>query len=396
MKILLIHQNFPGQFRELAPAWLACGHAVSAIGCTPPQALQGPAWHGLSYYPYQCPPHRWRGQVLGDHLWRLSREQQLAPDLVIAHAGWGEASVVKTIWPTVPLIVYPELWGSARALGMGFDNRRPPLTRSEHRAIERQNRITAHAMSKADALVAPTAFQRDGFPEPWPERITCIHEGVALDRLRPDPRASLLLPDGQLLDRSERVITYVSRRFEPLRGIHTVLAALPPLLQRNPGLQVVLVGGEGTGYGPDLDDPLQQLPPELDQRRLHRVGHLRHSQLTALLQLSNVHVYLTYPYTLSWSVLEAMACGVPVVGNPNGPLDELIQHNHNGLLVDFNTPDQLTDALQQLLDQPALRRRLGQAARHSVEQHYSLATALARYDALFNQLCPAAACEPNP
>ena len=391
MQILLVHQNFPGQFRELAPAWLARGHTVSAIGCMPPEALQAAAWRGLIYHPYHCPPQRWRGQVVGDHLRSLQHEHALRPDLVIAHAGWGEASAVKTVWPKVPLIVYPELWGSPRALGVGFDSHRPPLSPAEHQAIARQNRITAHAMTRADALVVPTVLQRDGFPEPWAERIVCIHEGVPIDRLRPNPSASLRLPDGHLVDRSERVITYVSRRFEPLRGIHTFLAALPPLLERDPGLQVLLVGGEGPGYGLETAKPLQDLPTGLDASRVHHLGHLDHRQLTTVLQVSSVHVYLSYPYTLSWSVLEAMACGVPVVTNHDGPLEGVIHHEANGLLVDFNAPEQLRVALQRLLDQPALRRRLGEASRHTVEAQFSLSRALAHYDQLFHQLCSAAA-----
>ena len=393
MHILLVHQNFPGQFRELAPAWLARGHRVSAVGTTPAKQFWDSRWQGLTYLPYSCPQDQLRAKVLADHLRQLRHDHQLEPQLVIAHSGWGEAAPVKEIWPDRPLVVYPELWGSEHALGVNFDPQQQPIAQAEQQAIRRHNQRTLRALHLADAIVAPTAFQRDSFPFPWRERFTLIHEGVNCKRLQPNPRASHLLPNGQLLDRSNAVITYVSRHFEPLRGLHTFLAALPPLLTAHPALQVVMVGGAGTSYGQEASHPqghlaeqLEKLPASFDHSRLHCVGPLPYEKLCALLQLSSAHVYLTYPYTLSWSLLEAMACGAAVVGNHGGPLDEVIEPGSNGLLVDFNSPAQLTAGLQELLSHPDRRQQLAQAARRTVEQHYSLELALARYERLFGQL----------
>lgn len=393
MHILLVHQNFPGQFRDLAPAWLACGHRVSAIGSAP---WSGDASHrlaGLAYFPYACPAHRWRPQVLAVHLQRLAQQEQLRPDVVIVHSGWGEAIPIKDIWPHASLVVYPELWGSAQALGDGFDPLQAPLGSDALREIRLQNTRSAYALQRSDAAVAPTAFQRNSFPSPWRERIQVIHEGVDCDQLYPDPAAMVLLPNGLLLDRCDRVITYVSRQFEPLRGLHTFLAALPPLLEQDPRLQVVMAGGAGPGYGPSAPHPdghlaqqLARLPDHFDHSRLHRVGPLPYAQFRSLLQISSAHVYLTYPYTLSWSVLEAMACGAPVVGNHTGPLDDVITDGENGLLVDFTSPAQLTDALQGLLSDPPLGQRLSQAGRQTVLENYSLALSLKRYEQLFSQL----------
>ena len=397
MHILLIHQNFPGQFRELAPAWLRSGHQITAIGNSSQGLFQSQTWSGLGYFPYQCPGHRWRPQAVANHLQALVQKHQLQPDLVIAHSGWGEAIPIKDIWPRTPLLVYPELWGSPMALGDGFDPLQPALSAAQHREITLQNRRSAYALQQADAAVAPTAHQRDSFPSPWRERIQVIHEGVNCDQLHPDPSASVLLPQGLLLDRWDRVITYVSRQFEPLRGLRTFLAALPPLLDRDPRLQVVMVGGTGPGYGLHASHPdghlareLARLPADLDHSRLHRLGPLPYSQLRSLLQISTAHVYLTYPYTLSWSVLEAMACGAPVVGNHSGPLDEVITDGQNGLLVDFNSTDQLVEALTRLLADPPLGQRLGLAGRRTVQERFSLTQALERYEALFRELSAAA------
>lgn len=393
MHLLLVHQNFPGQFRQLAPAWLTQGLRVSAVGSSPPERLQGVSWQHLHYYPYQAPPGGNRGLALRNHLQQLADRQGLQPDLVIAHSGWGEALPIKAVWPRTALMVYPELWGSALALGEGFDPLQPPLAREELQAIRHHNRLTARALQQADAAVVPTAFQRNSFPPPWRDQLTLIHEGVDCHELQPDAGATLQLPSGVRLDRTTPVISFVNRAFEPLRGVRSFLAALPPLFATHPQLQVVMVGGEGKGYGPAAQHPgghlaaaLHALGGAIDRQRLHIPGALAYADLRSLLQLSTAHVYLTYPYALSWSVLEAMACGAAVVGNHSGPLDELIESETNGLLVDFNQPQQLSEALHRLLSQPDLRQRLGQAARAKVLAHYKLEESLARYAALFDRL----------
>lgn len=393
MHLLLVHQNFPGQFRQLAPAWLAQGRQVSAVGSSPPQRLQGAGWRSLRYFPYKPPPRGNRSLALRSHLQHLADRHSLQPDLVIAHSGWGEALPIKAIWPGTALVVYPELWGSARALGEGFDPLQPPLAPEQLQAIRHHNRLTARALQQCDAAVVPTAFQRDSFPPSWRQQLTLIHEGVDCQQLKPDHGASLQLPGGVWLDRTTPVISFVNRAFEPLRGLRSFLAALPPLFAAHPQLQVVMVGGHGKGYGPaaphpggHLETALQALAGQLDHRRLHLPGSLPYADLRRLLQLSTAHVYLTYPYALSWSVLEAMACGAAVVGNHSGPLDELIEPDTNGLLVDFNQPAQLSAALNRLLSEPHLRNRLGQAARATVLERYGLEQSLARYEALFGQL----------
>ena len=249
LHILLVHQNFPGQFRDLSPAWVSRGMQISAVGSTSSRIP------GVSHHPYHPPPGLNRGLALRRHLQRLAELDGLLPDLVIAHSGWGEALPIKAVWPHTPLVVYPELWGSPLSLGVGFDPLQPALSADQLHALRHHNRRTARALQQADAAVAPTAFQRNSFPPPWRERITLIHEGVNCQQHQPNPDASLLLPNGVHLTRRTPVITYVSRAFEPLRGLRSFLAALPPLLAADPLLQVVMVGGEGKGYGPAADQP---------------------------------------------------------------------------------------------------------------------------------------------
>jgi len=385
MHLLLVHQNFPGQFRELAPAWLAAGHRVSAIGTRAAEEFASPAWTGLDYHPYSCAEDCDQADAFRQHALHLRRHQRLNPDLVIAHSGWGEAEPIKDIWPKASLIVYPELWGSARALGVGFDHLPVALSADDQRAITTQNQRTARAIRRADAVVVPTRFQRDSFPEVLRQRCIPIHEGVNTTRLQPDPQARLQLPDGRSFSRHDRVITFASRRFEPLRGLRPFMAALPPLLAADPELQVLMVGGSGDGYGIDDGSSIG-----FEHERLHRLGALPYPDLLRLFQISRAHVYLTYPYTLSWSLLEAMACATPVISNHSGPVAEVIASGRNGLLIDFNRPDQLRQALQRLLAAPELAQALGAEARRTVQRHFSLPLALARYGQLFQALLESA------
>ena len=395
MQILLVHQNFPGQFRHLAPAWIAQGHHLVAIGCTAPEVFQSSQWDGLHYLSYashHATPAE-RAQAV-EHLCQEGIDAgQITPDLVIAHSAWGESLPLRSLFPSIPLVIYPELWGSPLALGAGFDNDRPPFTGEEMAGIEAQNQVTATALAQADAVVVPTQFQRASFPTQLQSVLQVIHEGIATDQLKPDRRQSLLLPNGLLLGHGDPVVSFASRNFEPLRGLHRLFQAIPALLAQDPAAQVVLVGGTQSGYGPISSQPgghlgqaLAQLPTSVDLSRVHVAGQLPYDQLIRLFQISRAHIYLTYPYTLSWSVLEAMACGAPIIGNLGGPIQDVIKPRGNGLLVPFNDPKALAEAIVELLQRPFWGQQLGLAGRQTVLENYSLSQSLASYDTLFQTL----------
>ncbi|WP_411869771.1 glycosyltransferase [Vulcanococcus limneticus] len=321
-------------------------------------------------------------------------EKDYQPDLVLVHSGWGDALHLASIWPGSPRVVYPELYGSAEALGFGYDPRLGPIPGWLQRCSDRQNLLALAALAHCSAAIVPTETQRRGFPALVQPLLQVLHEGVNLDQVRPDHQASFQLPDGQVLRPGDAVVTFISRTLEPLRGLHTLLEALPALLQAHPTVQVVVVGEAlGMGYGllsahpgGHIGEWLDRVGDRLDPARLHLVGKLAYGELLTLLQVSAAHVSLTTPYTLSWSLLEAMACGAPVVGNRRSPVEDLIQHGRNGVLVDFNDPAALAAALLELLLQPERRRGLGEAARATVLQNYSHRQAAERYLALFSRL----------
>jgi glycosyltransferase involved in cell wall biosynthesis len=409
MQWLFIHQNCPGQFRGLLPALLKRGHAVAAIGSRPmPQPPPG-----LRYcdYPDLVSSSRSAAAAaarlvdpdLELNLRRASRVADLArelrleglqPDVVVFHSGWGEGLYLRDIWPNAALIAYPELYASARLMGYGFDPDLSALSEGTRMALRRQNFMALAAIADSDAAVAPTLFQRDTFPPHLRGRFQVIHEGVDVEQVRPNPNRHVQLKPGLMLRRGDPVITYVSRSLEPLRGFRSFMRALPELQARHPSAQVLIVGDpNGASYSRPSAHPdgywgemLALLGHRLDLNRIHCLGRLSYAELLAVLQLSAAHVYFSYPYALSWSLLEAMACGAVVVGSANGPVDEVIQHGHNGLLVPFAAHDQLAATLLQVLADPVAHAPLGLEARATVQQRYTLEACAMGYEQLASSL----------
>ena len=396
MHLLLIHQNFPGQFRDLAPAWLKAGHRITALGSSepPPDDAQ---WHGLQYIRYGFDSDlTWldRGTAVAA-ICRQLLDHDERPDLVLCHSAWGEALKLTTACAGVPWISYPELWGTAEALGFGFDHALDGLEPNQD-SFSSQNLMTELALLQSDAAVVASRSQWLSFPEPLRKRLSLQMEGVDLERIRPDRGAQFCSPDhGLTLKAGQPIVTFISRDMEPLRGLRQLLRAWPGVSQAVPTAQLLLVGGEGRGYGLEaaqhcnhLDDGLNAMPIGVDRSRIHRLGHLNHQEMLQLLQCSACHVALSYPYTLSWSVLEAMACGAPLISNHGSPIaTELGSTASNTIkLIPFNSVSALEHAIVALLQQPLKQRKLGDAAREWVSRHASLSQALQGYEALFSQL----------
>ena len=396
MHLLLIHQSFPGQFRDLAPAWLAFGHQITAIGSMA-EAPAGPQWHGLRYIQYQLeeePSPLERGWAVARLVQQLL-DSDHPPDLVMSHSAWGEALCLKKVCRHRPWISYPELWGHPRALGFGFDRALDGLA-PDPSVFCSANLVTELAVIQSSAAIVASRSQMRSFPEPLQQRLTQIPEGVDLNRIMPDPSACLTLPEQQLVfEAGQPLVTFISRDLEPLRGLRQLLQAWPLVSQAIPDAQLVLVGAQGQGYSLQrpkgqnhLDDALEQLPDTLDRRRIHCLGPLPHAAMLTLLQCSACHVALSYPYTLSWSVLEALACAAPIVSNPDSPIAvELGPEASNVLsLAAFNDPGDLAAAIIALLRQPQQARALGAAGRAWIERFGSLNQALKNYENLFQQL----------
>ena len=403
MQILLVHQNFPGQFRDLAPRLIQRGHQVVAMGQRPMPKVPP----GLQYLQYEPLADGGARQLadpdLEQNLKRGARVQAQAkrlkekgfePDAVVAHSGWGEALYLREVWPRAILLAYPELYAKPELLGFGFDRDLGEIGEGLRQSMKRQNFMALAAIADADAAVVPTQFQRDTFPAHLRGRFQVIHEGVDTERAQPYPNRHVRLSEQLMLRHGDPVITFVNRTLEPLRGFRSLMRALPIIQQEHPTAQILIVGEQlGSSYGQPSSHPkgypgemLALLGQRLDLNRIHFLGRVDYANLLALFQISAAHIYLTYPYALGWSLLEAMACAAPVVGSANDPVTEVIRDGLNGRLVPFAAPERLAEVVLDLLSDPSQRVRLGEQGRQTVLQRYRIEQSLQSYEQLITSL----------
>jgi glycosyltransferase involved in cell wall biosynthesis len=401
MKILFIHQNFPGQFVHLAPALARMGHEVVALSSRRP-APALPGVRVVSHFPEPLqrrpgadrspdePGAKLEGN-LGAKVSRASsaatameqlRQQGFVPDVVLAHSGWGEALFVKAVFRHCRLLVYAEYFYGAPGGDSGFDPEFCHETVLSRQKTAINNLHLMQALVASDAALSPTHFQRSQHPAALQSKIAVIHDGIDTQRFKPNPTARVKLGhSGLTLTAKDEIITFVARQLEPYRGYHTFMRALPGVMARRPNARVVIVGGEGVSYGSPAPSGtswkqvfLDEVKLRLDTRRVHFVGQVPHSTLTQLLQVSAVHVYLTYPFVLSWSLLEAMSMGCLVVASDTAPVREVIVDGVNGLLTDFFDAPMLAERIAHALGQHHALTGLRNQARATVVQKYDLAT----------------------
>jgi glycosyltransferase involved in cell wall biosynthesis len=395
MKILFIHQNFPGQFKFLAPALAKAGHEVVAMTM---QKVSAGAWQGVRLVPYAAARgstpkvHPWVSDfetkvIRGEACFRAAlelRDAGFVPDVIVAHHGWGESLFLKDVWPQARLGVYCEFFYHPEGADTGFDPEFPANDAGEVCRLRLKNLNNLLHFQAADAGISPTHWQASTFPLPFRSRITVVHDGIDTAALQPNPQVSLTLNNHLPLTRGDEVVTFVNRNLEPYRGYHVFMRALPEILRRRPKARVMIVGGDDVSYGARPPDgrkwkdifaaEVRPRIPDADWARVHFLGHLAYPAFVALLQLSRAHVYLTYPFVLSWSLLEAMSVGCAIVASDTAPLREAIEHDVTGRLVGFFDVAGLAQEVCALLEDEAARQRLGQAARAFARSHYDLQT----------------------
>jgi glycosyltransferase involved in cell wall biosynthesis len=390
MIVLFIHQNFPAQYRHLAQH-LAREPSNRVYFITQPNGNDVP---GITRLVYAKPPrdpagcHPFvidldeavrNGLAVADLCRRELRDKGIAPDIVIGHNGWGETLFVKDVFPDVPLLAYFEFFYHARGVDVGFDAEFASIFADPAR-LRVRNAVNFIGFDAADWGHTATAWQRALYPPEMRNRITAIHEGVDTDAVHPDPDAWIKFARGDLsLSRKDEVVTYVGRNLEPYRGFHVFMRALPEILRRRKRAQVVIVGGDGVSYGHPAppgtnyrEMMLREVGDRIDHGRVHFVGQIPYAAHLNLLQVSSVHVYLTYPFVLSWSFIEALASGCAVVGSATPPVEEVLRDGENGLLVDFFSPRALADRIDAVLDHPDRMQRMREAARATAIRQFDL------------------------
>lgn len=404
MRILFIHKFMAGQFRHLIHRLSQSSrHQVACLGQVIGPETLGIDANRVKVLKYQSVDDKYGGGGFGtrfrqdliragevaERLVRM-RTEGFVPDIILSHSGWGESLFCKEIFPDSPLIGYFEHFYRPQGGGSDFFPEYP-LSLEARCLIRTFNAGQLLNLTDCDAGVSPTAWQRNGFPRELRGKIQQIHEGVDPEDFKPSSAVTFTLKNGKRLTRDDEVVTYVSRSLEPFRGFPQFLEAMDILLKRRPRLQVLVAGGDDATYSPPLPDGRsyrEQLCSDLDldPSRIHFLGWLQGADYRRLLQVSSAHVYLTPPFVLSWSMLEAMASGCVVVGSNTAPVQEVIQHGENGLLCDFFAPQQLADTVESVLDHPARMRGLGDRARDHIVRHYNVNESIARYCRLIGRL----------
>ena len=391
MNILFVHQNFPGQFLHLAPALAAAGHRVHALTLTE-RGLPGvtvhryglPKLEGIRPIQTAAEVHTKivRGEACAAAMMRLKRGGFEA-DLVVSNPGWGETLFARDVFPRARLVCLLEYFYGLEGGDVGFDPEfASPTLRSAVR-LRMKNLTLLDALHTMDLGVAPTAWQRSRFPDTYLPRIVEIFDGIDTDAIRPDPHARFAVDESLAFAPGDPVVTFVSRNLEPYRGYHTFMRALPQFLRQRPEAHVVLVGGDSVSYGAAappgktwkqifLDEVREALGENL--ARVHFAGYLDRTRFTQLLQVSAAHVYLTYPFVLSWSSLEALSAGCHVIGSATPPVQEFIEHGVNGTLVDFFDAPALAQALDHAVANRASFGPLREAARVTALERCDLRT----------------------
>lgn len=392
MRIAFIHQNMPGQYRGLMPYFAAnTTHEVVAIGEAdnirrnflqiPPRlkilGYQMPKIPLQTGHPFLTSTEHftYRGERVAQVLVDL-KKQGFTPDVICSHPGWGESLYIKDVYPDARLINYCEFFYHARGRDFGFDPEFPEKSFSEWN-LRTRNAIQLLSLNSMDAGIAPMQWQASSYPPEYANKISVVHEGVDTKRVCPDPNAIVMLKSKNLtLTARDEVITFVSRNLEPYRGFHIFMRALPEMLKQRPNAHFMIIGGDEVSYGKTLSEgtyrerAMKEVGDKLDPSRVHFLGKIPYGDYLRILQISTAHVYLTYPFVLSWSMLEAMASGCLIIGSRTPPVEEVIRHEDNGLLVDFFSAPEIVAAVNRVCDSKDRMQELRQRARQTIVDSY--------------------------
>lgn len=391
MRFLLIHPNFPSQLRSVAQA-LAANPKNEVLFLTNTENGDIPGVRKLVYKPKRQPSpqthHYLRGfeqSILhGQAAFMACMEakaQGFVPDLIFGHAGWGPTLFLKDAFPRTPMGLNFEWFYHSHGTDCDFDPS-DPINADDEARIRIKNATLLADLAACDGGVCATRFQYEQFPTHLRSNLTVCHEGIDTNFFKPNPGGKLVLSNGKLdLSGVDEIVTYATRGMEPYRGFPQFIEAAHLLLKARPKAHVVIAGDDRVAYGKQAPGGktykqllLEKFP--LDPERTHFVGSLPYGEYVKLLQCTSAHVYLTRPFVLSWSMLEAMSCGALVVASNTPPVQEVITDGLNGVLVDFFKPDQLAAALDRALANPRAVDPLREKARAMVVARYELAACM--------------------
>lgn len=383
MIILFLHRNFPAQFKHIVTElaknplnmifFITSNTTVEIAGVekiiyTPKPKTSENLHPYLGLYEEAI----LHGQAAAEKAMEL-KNRGITPDIIYGHS-WGPSMFMKEVFPEVPYIAYFEWFSKTKDSAYDFGGR--ILNEEQKSRIKCNNSHIYLDLCSADAGVSPTYWQKEQFPKEFQDKIKVIHDGVDVEICKPNADAKFLIKDKNLeLNAKDEVITYATRGMESLRGFPQFIEAAEILLKKRPNAHIIIAGEDAVFYGGNAPNAmtwknymLSKL--KLDMSRVHFVGTLNFDEYLNLLQISSAHIYLTYPYVLSWSIMEAMACECPIIASKTQPVLEVIEDRENGLLVDFFNVEELVEKIKYAIDNPDKMKQIRENARKTIVEKY--------------------------
>jgi glycosyltransferase involved in cell wall biosynthesis len=385
MHVLFVHQNFPAQFGHIARYLVGQrGWTCTFVSQTPPGDVAG--IRKIQYQPvggarastHYCSRTFENGIAHAHGVFEACKAQpDLRPDLIVGHSGFGSTLFLPELFPRAPVVNYFEYYYHPHGSDMDF---RPEFAPAEidFLRVRARNAMVLLDLVNCRSGYSPTHFQRDLIPAELRHKIAVIFDGIETDVFRRRPDVTRRVGD-RLIDPSTRVVTYVSRGFESMRGFDLFMQTAKRIYQQYPDVVFIVVGSDRICYGGDekhirhktfREHVLAQ--DEYDLPKFVFTGMVPPRTLVEILSLSDLHFYLTVPFVLSWSLLNALACGCTVLASDTAPVREIVTDGSTGLLGDFFDVDGLAEKAVAVLKDPAAYRHLGERATALVHERYSL------------------------
>lgn len=401
MRVLIIHPNMPGQYKHIARA-LGADKNVEVVFLTKPTPVQIPGVQKIEYQVNRAQSHEIHRYLIsfekallhGQEVWRVlkkAKSQGFEPDIVIGHPGWGEGLFIKDLYPKAKVLFYFEFFYHSFGADTHF-NPNDPILDDEIARIRVKNAPHLINLESCDWGISPTHWQASLHPKAYQDKISILHEGIDTTVVRPDPSIqSLELSDGFTMSKDKEIITYVARNLEPYRGFPTFMKSLEILLKERPNAHVVIVGKDGVSYGKQptthrnwREKMISEV--KLDYSRVHFTGSLPYPSYLKVLNLSSIHIYLTVPFVLSWSLMESMACGCLLVASKTAPVEEVIDDGIHGNLTDFFDHEALSEKIIAVLENKDGHEEIRQQARERIIKRYELSKVLPLHLKLIHDL----------
>lgn len=394
MKILFIHPNMPGQYKHLARIMAEDKNNKVVFITKEKPDINIPNVTKVEYRStreVQPDTHRYlinfeRAIFQGQEVWRVCnqlKQKGFTPDIIIMHPGWGDGMFIKDIYNGVPCLSFLEFYYNAYGGDVNFMRpdyiKTAPVQKSidDDARVRIKNACNLFNLEICDWGVSPTHWQNIQNPEIFRPKISVIHDGIDTDFVVPPTGDETVTVGNKVLTAKDEVITYIARNFEPYRGFPTAMRAFKEIQRRRPNAHILCIGADGVSYGasPPQGQTFRRMMLEEtqpDMNRLHFLGYLKHQDMLNVLKISSAHFYLTVPFVLSWSMMESMATECVILGSNTPPVMEVLEHERNGIVVDFYDHMNIADWVDKIFAHPTRMKHLGKAARQTILDLYSL------------------------